>query len=163
MKSFEIRRAKHEDADAIIDSHVRSIREICYRDYTPVEITAWAGRKFKSHLWRQTMDRDFVWVVEVDSTVRGYGHLAKMNDSEGEVMGLYLAPEACGMGAGKKLFKIIEQAARTENLITLNLHATKNAKSFYEKMGFRKVSGDDSISIGGVPIPCIPMSLHLAK
>ena len=39
--SITIRRAKHEDSPQIIDSHSRSIREICSRDYTPKQIEAW--------------------------------------------------------------------------------------------------------------------------
>ncbi len=161
MKSFEIRRAGHEDAEAIIDSHVRSIREICSRDYTQLQINAWAGRNFKAHLWCQTMDRDLVWVVCVDSQVRGYGHLAVMNASEGEVMGLYLAPEALGIGAGKKLFDVVLKTALENKLQVLNLHATKTARGFYEKQGFFQVPGLESVEIGGVDIPCTPMSRKL--
>ena len=40
-----IRRATVDDAEAICDLHVRSIRGLCAADYTPPQIEAWASRK----------------------------------------------------------------------------------------------------------------------
>lgn len=162
-EAYQIRRAEHRDAEAIIIAHVSSIREVCAKDYTPEQIKAWAGRKFKANLWCQTMDRDLVWVVEVEGIVRGYGHLAIMGEGKAEVMGLYLAPEALGKGAGKELFKMILTEARKNGASDIELHSTLTAKTFYERQGFRQSAGDTTVEMQGVPIPCIPMKYcHLS-
>ena len=159
MKNYTIRRAEPRDATAIIRAHVRSIREICSPDYTPEQIEAWAGRHFKEHLWHQTIDRDFVWVLELDSVVQGFAHLALMSEDIGEVMGLYLSPEAKGLGAGKQLLSIIKKEAVINGLNELQLHSTVTAKTFYELNGFKQSGSDTTVEMRGVAIPCYPMSL----
>jgi putative acetyltransferase len=161
MSTITIRRAKHEDAEQIISAHVRSIREVCGKDYTPAQINAWAGRNFKATLWCQAMDRDHVWVAENNLKVVGYAHLAIMSESVGEVMGLYLAPEAIGFGMGKKMFTLIHREALNHGVKKLQLHSTKTARSFYEALGFKQLGEMTSVEIGGAAIPCYEMELHL--
>lgn len=156
--NFRIRRATHEDALGIIDTHVRSIREICAKDYSSEQIRAWSGRKSRPHLWCQTIDRDYVWVVEDnDNQIFGFGHLARMDEEVGEMMGLYLAPELKGLGAGKQLIQTIFTEAQLLALKELQLLSTLTAFNFYKNFGFEKMEGQTSIEIQGVDIPCIPM------
>jgi N-acetylglutamate synthase-like GNAT family acetyltransferase len=159
--SFNIRRAIHSDAEGIINVHIRSIREICSKDYTNEQIEAWSGRKSKAELWVQTMDRDFVWVVEHNSEVMGFGHLAIMDELSSEVMGLYFIAPAIGHGLAKKLFKEFIQISSEHQLTIMRLHSTVTAKSFYESLGFRQNAGDTTIDMRGVAIPCFPMELTL--
>lgn len=158
---FTIRRAHHSDAQSIIDTHVRSIREVCSKDYSPEQIEAWAGRKFKPELWCQTIDRDYVWVLELDSKVQGFAQIAFLDETTAEVMGLYFTPEACGIGAGKKLFQILHDEAKNKGIQKMQLHATLTAKTFYEKFGFKQVEGKCSVEMRGVDIPCFPMEVSL--
>lgn len=151
----------HSDAEGIINAHVQSIQEICSKDYTKAQIDAWAGRNFKPHLWHQIIDRDFVWVVEVDNEVKGFGHFAIMDKENGEVMGLYLAPECCGNGLAKKLVQEFIKTARAHNLKKISLHSTITAKSFYESSGFMQSGSDTTIEMRGVDIPCYPMELQI--
>jgi N-acetylglutamate synthase-like GNAT family acetyltransferase len=152
-----IRRAQHNDAPQIIDAHVRSIREVCSKDYTSEQIAAWSGRNFRAQVWCRTIDRDFVWVVEVNSTVRGFSHLAFMDEVTAEIMGFYFTPEARGSGTGKKLFQMMKEEAFAKGVKKLQLNATLTAKPFYESCGFQQSGSDTSIEMRGVPIPCIPM------
>lgn len=64
---INIRRAQHKDALEIIDSHVRSIREICEKDYTPEQIEAWAGRNFKL-TFSLPIDKNQKFVSECSAT-----------------------------------------------------------------------------------------------
>lgn len=155
--TFSIRRAKHEDAVGIIHAHVTSIRHLCAKDYTPEQIEAWAGRKFRADSWRQTIDRDFVWVIEGEEKILGFGHLALMDVETGEVMGLYFIPPAVGKGLGKKMFTEMLSVCHVNNLKKITLHATVTAKSFYESLGFYQSASDDTIEMRGVAIPCFPM------
>lgn len=159
--SILIRRAQHGDAEGIIQSHVQSIRKLCSKDYTHEQIEAWAGRKFRAPLWHQAIDRDFVWVVEKDNSVMGFGHFAVMDEDNGELMGLYFRPEICGQGLAHKLFKEILKVATEHNLNRINLHATITARTFYENLGFVQSESDTTIEMQGVPIPCYPMQLSL--
>lgn len=160
---FSIRRAKHEDAEGIIEAHVASIRDICAKDYTPEQIEAWAGRKFRADLWCQTIDRDFVWVIEHQKKILGFGHLALMSEEIGEIMGLYFIPPAIGKGLGKTMFSEMLKISRDNNLKKLTLHATVTAKSFYETLGFFQSGSDDTVEMRGVAIPCFPMEFIIGS
>ena len=159
--NFIIRRALHSDSQEIIDVHVRSIREICGKDYTPDQIEAWAGRTFKPELWNQAIDRDYIWVIETDEKISGFGHLAVMDEINGEVLGLYLIPPAIGNGLGKKMIEEFIKVAKDHNLKKINLHSTITAKSFYESLGFHQSGSDTTVEMRGVAIPCYPMELNL--
>lgn len=161
LMTFSIRRAKHKDAAGIIHAHVSSIRDLCAKDYAPEQIEAWSGRKFRPDLWCQTIDRDFVWVVESNNQILGFGHLALMDVGCGEIMGLYFIPPAVGRGLGKEMFQEMLQIARLNKLEKLTLHATITAKSFYEALGFFQSGSDDSVEMQGVAIPCFPMEYIL--
>lgn len=158
---FIIRRAIHSDAEGIIHVHVKSIREVCAKDYTEEQIEAWAGRKFRPELWVQAMDRDFIWIIEHESTIVGFGHLALMDENSCEVMGLYFIAPAIGHGLGKKMFKEFISVAHKHHLKNIRLHSTVTARTFYESLGFMQSASDTTIDMRGVGIPCFPMELTL--
>lgn len=158
---FIIRRAIHSDAEDIINVHVKSIRDVCAKDYTVEQIEAWAGRKFKPEMWIQAMDRDYIWVIEYDSKVTGFGHLAIMDEETCEVMGLYFVPSAIGQGLGKKIFQEFLSVAKKNQSKKMRLHSTLTARSFYESLGFRQSASDTTIEMRGVAISCYPMELSL--
>src|SRR5687768_6896034 len=70
-----IRRAVPGDARAIHEAHMRSIREVCAKDYSEEQIRAWAGREFRQNERTAAITRDSVWVVEAEGRVAGYAHL----------------------------------------------------------------------------------------
>ncbi len=159
--NFKIRRAQHSDSQGIIDVHVKSIREVCGKDYTPEQIEAWAGRRFKTELWHQAIDRDYIWVIEADKSILGFGHFAVMDENNGEVLGLYFIPPVIGNGCGRKMFAEFVKVAKEHNLTKINLHSTITAKSFYESLGFHQNGSDTTIEMRGIAIPCYPMEFDL--
>src|SRR5687767_13662100 len=73
---MRIRRATLDDAEALCDLHIRSIRVLCAADYTPQQIEAWAGRK-KPELYRQAMtDGGETMFVAVDEREHIIGFVA---------------------------------------------------------------------------------------
>lgn len=157
--SYIIRRAIHSDAERIIESHERSVREICSRDYSVAQIDAWLSRKLKANHFCDSIDRDFIWVVEINNCVKGYGHLALMSETSGEIMGLYFCPEASGLGAGNELISLMKQVALQNGIKEIGLHSTLTAKAFYSSHGFKQVGEEESIEMQGLPIPCFFMKL----
>ena len=161
MKEFLIRRASYNDAEDICVVHKRSILEICSKDYTKFQITAWAGRPQKASRWIEAMDRDQIWVVENDNTVYGFGHLAIMDEDNAEILGLYFVPSVIGLGLGKKLVKEMVEYTRLHGRTRISLYSTLTSKKFYESCGFLQYSSDTAIEVQGVDIPCHPMEKKL--
>lgn len=141
---------------------MRSIREVCSNDYTAIEIEAWSKQNFRADLLVQSIERDFIWVADdCQGQILGFGHFAVMSEEEGEVLGLYLIPEALSRGLGKKMFSEFLKVAHDHKLKKISLYATKTAKPFYESLGLLQISSDTTIEMRGVPIPCFPMELEL--
>jgi N-acetylglutamate synthase-like GNAT family acetyltransferase len=115
----------------------------------------------KEALWHQAIDRDYIWVVEKEVEIVGFGHFAVMDEDHGEVLGLYLAPEVLQMGMGTRLFSEFYKIASEHKLRSLQLNSTLTARKFYESLGFRQTAGDSTVEMRGVAIDCIPMSKNL--
>lgn len=93
--------------------------------------------------------------------MRGFGHFSLKEGKLGEIRGLYFAPECRGLGAGKKLFKLIEEEAIKNEIVELQLNATITAKTFYESCGFKQVGNVCGLEIGSVQIPCFLMKYSI--
>ena len=153
-----IRRATLDDADAICELHVRSIRELCAVDYTPAQVEAWAGRK-RPALYREAMTDggETMFVAVDDGGDRVIGFVAF---KEAEIYGLYVAPESVRRGAGSELLDAAEAAMRLAGVTQVKFRSTLTALSFSLRRGYQR--GDDAIArMSGVEIPCVWMSKTL--
>ena len=153
---FVIRRAKHEDARQIISAHVRSIREVCSKDYTKTQIDAWSGRNFREDIWRKTIDRDFVWVIELKEKVLGFGHVRLKGDFQATIEGLYFSPEAIGVGLGHELMTKIFDVFSVNQIENADLVSTITAKGFYLGMGFTEIC-ETVVQFDEIPVQCVEM------
>lgn len=160
---MQIRRAQIEDARAIHDAHMRSIREVCAPDYTQEQVDAWGGRPFDQSDREKCIREDFMWVVEDNGSILGFAHLRLPKDKlgVGNVMGLYFAPEAKGKGLGRQMAQRVEGQASSEGCHTLILNSTITSLEFYKKMGFQQTSPQICHAVRGVGIPCYPMEKKL--
>jgi putative acetyltransferase len=157
IQPVTIRRATVDDAEAICDVHIRSIRVLCAKDYTPQQIEAWAGRKRTEQYSHAMTDGGETMFVAIDEADRIAGFVA-FKDSE--IYGLYVAPESVGRGAGVKLLAVAEAATRAAGVAHVRFRSTLTAVTFYTRQGY--VCGGDAISrMSGVEIPCVWMSKTL--
>jgi putative acetyltransferase len=160
----KIRRAQPTDAKGIHEAHMRSIREICAKDHSTEEINAWGYRPFREDHRLNAIANQFVWVVDSDGSVEGYGHLGletKDYKSVAHIHGLYLAPEAIGLGLGHKIVTAMINEAKEKGAKEIVLESTLTAHKFYQRVGFKDIGPQMKVSIGGVDIRCIPMSMQL--
>src|SRR5690606_1164888 len=120
------RRAKPGDGAGIIRAHVRSIREVCAKDYTPEQVEAWAGRDFSVEHREASTLRDQVWGVEgPGGEIFGFGHSGGDAEKGFYLYGLYFCPEVRGMGFGKQIVGEILDVVRAEGAKKISLHATR--------------------------------------
>ena len=164
MQKYSIRKATPDDTFEIWSAHVKSIREICSQFYSPEQIEKWSGFSFKHEHWLHEMTNNCVYVLEIEKRVEGFGHLifSTMEKNPGaEIAGLYFSPKAKGLGAGKELVKILEREAKEKKFNKIVLCSTKNAKGFYEKMGFEAKSAEKLIQIRGINLETYSMEKFL--
>lgn len=162
----KVRRAKIEDARGIHEAHMRSVQEICAKDHSNEEIQAWGHRPFNENNRVHAIKNQFVWVVENNSLIEGYGHfgLEKKEDTlVAHIYGLYLAPEAIGNGFGAEIANAMIKEAKFAGAKKIILESTLTAHQFYKHLGFTDSAPQTKISIGGVEIRCFPMSMTLTE
>ena len=139
-----------------------SIKEICSKDYTPLQIKAWGGREFFSG-YMAVVDEDCpAWVIKEGSEIHGLCRLTlpKVGDIA-NISALYIAPSATGRGFGKEFISLAKLTAMKSGFQRMYTDSTKTAKSFYVALGFRQEGPDSHCMVGGVPIEGHPLFLDL--
>lgn len=155
-----IRRAAIQDARAIHEAHMRSIREVCAPDYTREEVAAWGGREYREDIRLTAIKNDHVWVIENQGKIEGYGHLimgSGEKQGSAHVLALYLTPAVIDRGLGHRLLTLMEDSAKEGGAKTMSLESTINSLPFYRSHGFTEVGSQLTVTINGAPVRCHPM------
>ena len=159
-----IRRAVIADGAGILAAHRESVREIASKDYSPEQVAAWIARGMPAEevlsdlMWQ--IANEWIWVVEVEGVVEGYMHLRAATEgapTNAYLHGLYLTPAVAGRGLGRRLMTLAEDEARTHKFDRMSLHASKSARQFYERLGFKDIGAEVNHVVDGVELPCFPM------
>jgi GNAT superfamily N-acetyltransferase len=161
---FKIRPATPVDGPAIHEAHMRSIREVCAKDYPPEAIQAWGHREYCESEYLSALQKHYFLVLEIESVIQGYAQMSfseKNGASSSHIMGLYLALPAIGKGYGIQLFQFLLNEAKVRKVQRISFFATLNAHAFYLKMGFEDTGPESTIEINGQKIACFPMELPL--
>lgn len=132
---FTIRKARQEDKESICRVHARAIRGSCSSHYSQEVIDIWANG-LRPEKYEAAIDAYEFFVAEESGAVVGF---AELNQTNGEVQGLYVSPDVAGRGAGRELLSTLEERACAFGLKSLHLTSSLNAVSFYERAGFKTV------------------------
>jgi len=160
MSTLVIRRAEAKDAHAIHVAHMRSINEVCAKDYTPQQLRVWGGRDFDPERRLSSIFNNRIWVVEKSSKICGYGELAKFKNQEeffAYLHALYFTPEILGRGLGREIFERVHQQMRLWDVKKLVLNSTLTSFEFYKKMGMQVSGPLIELTWGDTLIPSWPM------
>ena len=163
-EEFTIRRANYQDAKGIHLAHMRSIQEICSKDHSAAEIQARGTRPYPEDIRLNAIKNDFVWIIEHDNSIQGYGHLGiyeKDNINYGHILGLYLTPLTKGKSFGKNIFDKMMEVCKSKMIKVITLESTITAHKFYLSLGFVNNGPEISIKINETPVRCYPMKMEL--
>jgi ribosomal protein S18 acetylase RimI-like enzyme len=136
-----IRRATVEDARGIAELHTRTW-QAAYRHILPAADLDALDVGEREERWRQNLARPEVptFVVEEDGAFVGFVTVGPSRDPDcdGELYGIYVAPEAWGSGAGAALTAAAlgELHARYAEAALWVLEDNPRARRFYEKHGW---------------------------
>lgn len=132
---MDIRPFQPDDAEAVVDLHERTIREICGDDYADDDIENWTDQAPRDLLDSAEPERHRFVVVEGDQVI-GFG---EYQAGDREMTGLYVRPDWIGEGVGHRLIEHIEKHAREEGLKQLTCYSTLTAESFYAAHGYERI------------------------
>jgi GNAT superfamily N-acetyltransferase len=149
-----IRAAVDADVEAVWHVHTASVRGLCAGWYSDHEIAVWTGR-LAADLYRHAMERHVMVVAERGDAVVGFGEL---DPGRGEIVAVYVLPEATGRGIGSALLAYLEHTARRAGHRQLTLCASLNAEAFYARRGWRAGARDRHVLTPGVAVDCVRMA-----
>ena len=159
--NYELRTAEPGDAEKICTTWIRSIREVCAPAYGNREeiIDFWCAGKTPEQIRQMIESPDISMVVAVSPSHEIVG-LGAYHRSNSEILALYLAPEACGSGIGRKVLQLLEKEAESLGAKSITLGSTLNARAFYEHCGYLATS-TEPVLFRDI-LPYFPMERQLA-
>lgn len=128
-----IRNAQPEDALQIHNLHTRSVRSLCNGHYTGEQIDGWIGHRTPEGYLEGIECRE-IFVAERAGRIVGFGHAVS-----GEILAIFVDPVWSRKGIGRQLLHHAITVAQPPDSAPIQLEATLNAQSFYERCGFVEV------------------------
>jgi GNAT superfamily N-acetyltransferase len=141
----EIRGMRESDVEAIARLHIRSW-QVAYRGLLPDALLDGLDATYERRVAQgRAAPKADVFVAEQDTVALGFARISASRDPDaspetGELMAIYLAPEAWGKGIGRELLgrAVDELRARGYRRATLwVLDTNARARRFYEAAGWR--------------------------
>jgi ribosomal protein S18 acetylase RimI-like enzyme len=144
---MQIRTATPNDAEAITKVHLASMRE-AYRGLFPAEDLTRIDARDRADRWRDHLigNSSITLLAEVDRRLVGFADFGRCRDEDvlpeavGEVMAIYVYPDAWGLGIGSALLR--EALARLRSggwveVVLWVIEENRQAIGFYERFGFQ--------------------------
>jgi len=132
--SIEIRKTKKEDIPALVDITVRSIKEICAKDYPGVDLSFWLENKTPEAFTGMLSSKEHtMFTGHVNQKIMGIGLVGH----DGWIRLCYLVPEALGLGLGRALMMTMLEVLQRLGVIRAQLESTRTALEFYKQLGFK--------------------------
>jgi putative acetyltransferase len=132
---MEVRRAVHEDAEALRDLVLRSITVTGATAYDSRQIESWSTSFTKPHL-ESIIASSAVFIVEVDGRVGGFANLIVTEAGRAEVDLLYVDPDVAGRGVARRAVEAAEAEARRRGIDHLWADASLLAAPLFEHLGY---------------------------
>ena len=154
---LSLRPATAADAAAICALHIRSIREVCAKDYSPEQIEAWAGPKRPEHYLLPIQEKRLV-VAEVDGQLAGF---SDYHGKQNEILAVYVSVKFQRRGVGRALFGRLVEDLKARGYADAWFDASLTSVAFYEAMGCARGATQLHTFRPGVSIPCVRMTVRL--
>lgn len=143
---IDIRPARLEDLDRVIQLQGNSLRGLCTADYSPDQMTALVEGQA-----RYRGAREFIWLAERAEVLVGFAGLSAL---DAQVTAIYVAPQCARQRVGVQLLTFIEAAAIAKGYQSLWVFASLTAIPFYQAQGYHLTRQSGFWAETKVWIPC---------
>ena len=135
------------DAPLLSALYEASVRALGVRDYSAVQIEAWAALTPSAEALEARMADGRSRLVAVMGDIAGFIDV----EADGHIDLLYVAPAAAGCGVARTLLETAEAIARLSGARRLYAEASETARPVFERLGYVTTARRD-IEVAGVPI-----------
>ena len=132
---IELRDFQPDDAPALRAVFESAIRGTASRDYSPLQVDAWAPREHDTGAWAARMQGLQPFVALVDGRIAGYADL----QPSGYIDHFFVAADEGGQGVGGALMRRLLARAAERGLAELTSHVSLTAQPFFAHFGFEVV------------------------
>ncbi|MGF1754155.1 GNAT family N-acetyltransferase [Vibrio makurazakiensis] len=153
-----IRDYTEADSAALWEVFFHTVRNVNVRDYSQIQVEAWAPTDFDPVLWKSRMDRITPYVAEINGVAVGYADL----QLDGMIDHFFCHFEYQGKSVGKALMSYIVAEAEKKGIVRLFSEVSHTARPFYEHFGFAVVE-QQSIEVRGQALTNFIMERRLGK
>jgi putative acetyltransferase len=154
---MHVRKFQVGDEAALFRVYYSAIHQIACRDYSPVQIEAWAPADLDSSIWETRIRGINPFVIEADGTLIGYADLQE----NGYIDHFFVSGDRPRQGVGRLLMETIHDIAQRQSMKVLTSDVSRTAQPFFEHFGF-EVLEQRSPMIRGVVVPNALMRKTLA-
>jgi len=154
-----IRRATHQDREALCEIHVLSIREFGKSHYSEAEVDACSTGRTPARYEGHISERH-VLVAQNRSMPVGFGTL---DLTTGEIDQLYVRPEYVRKRVGTLILDDLLCVARAAGLREIHSKSSLNARDFYVDAGFQPGKKCKHRFRNGGEVDCVPMKKLLER
>ena len=132
MAPYQLRPYSPEDLEALLRLFYESVHRTACADYATEQLDAWAPEAPDQHVWKKKFSTTETWVVEKNGVPVGFA-----NREKDYFDCLYVAPAHQRRGIAAMLAEAVEQSAAQEGVTRLRVEASRTARHFFEKRGYR--------------------------
>ncbi|WP_047043233.1 GNAT family N-acetyltransferase [Vibrio mexicanus] len=139
-----IRKYQPSDAPALWKLFYHTIRFVNIRDYSLVEVEAWAPDNFNFEIWQKKMLSIDPFVAEINDEVVGYCDL----QIDGKIDHFFCHHEHQGEGVGRALMNHVFEMAKQQGRTRFYSEVSITARPFFEHFGFKTIK-EQKVEIRG--------------
>jgi len=155
--AMRTRAARTGDLPALMALFRETVHAVGAGHYTPQELDAWAPRVVHPETWQERLARNMALVAEEPGVLVGFAELSP----DGAVDMLYVHKDHQGCGIASTLLAELEAGARAKGLARLTTNASRVAKPFFLRRGYKLVAAQ-TVERRGVRIENFRMEKALA-
>ncbi len=145
---MRIRRFNPGEELALFEIYHSAIHLVASRDYTEVQLNAWAPADLDQDLWKNKIRGINPFVAEIDGKPVGYADVQE----NGYIDHSFVSGRHPRQGIGKALMAVLESEARQLGVAELTSDVSRTAQPFFHSFGFEVVEQRTPV-IRGVAVP----------
>ena len=161
----EIRRAGPEDAEAIAQAHLDSIRTLGPAFYPPGVVDAWR-EGLSADVYVKAMQAGeafFIATGRIDAQQLVLGFAAHRIDDARDGTSVYVRGAAARKGIGTALLQRAEEHARAHGATSIHIQASLAGVAFYKANGFEEMGRGVAVLTTGKSMACVLMRKELTE
>lgn len=129
---IHVRELRDGEEPILFSLFYNTIRTVNIRDYSQVQVEAWAPDDIDPGFWSDKMHSIHPFVIDVDGSIVGYSDL----QPSGLIDHFFVHHEWQRRGVGRMLMQEIERRALKGGISMLETHASVTAQPFFEAFDF---------------------------